>query len=239
MRNSVSNAVKMKIEKGGPDRLWTYADFESLPAMAVAASLTRLVKKGLLRRVRNGVYYKPRETRFGVTSPDCSRVAAAVLDRRGIAWRPSGLPVYNALGLTTQVSPVATFDVDRDVTSLRTNLGGRVRYRSVAAVKKMRPEERAVLDALRDLRSIPDTPADVVLHRITDMFRSGRLSFGRMVKAADKEPPRVKALLGTIGTVLGEDAGALKPLRESLNSTTTFKLGLGESIPAARGWGIR
>jgi hypothetical protein len=190
--------------------------------------------------VRNGVYYKSRKTRFGTTTPDSSRVAAAILDRRGIAWKPRGLPVYNALGLTTQVSPVATFDVDYDLTSLRTNMGGRrVRYRSVAAVKKMRPEERAVRDALRDLKSIPDTSADIVLHRIADLFRSGRLSFGRMVKAADKEPPRVKALLGTIGTILGEGADALKSLRESLNSTTTFKLGLAESVPAARRWGIR
>jgi hypothetical protein len=239
MKTSASKAVRSKIEKGGTDRIWTYADFEPLPTAAVAATLTRMVKKGPLRRLRNGVYYMPRETRFGLTVPEPARIAAAVLDRKGVSWRPSGVAAYNALGLTTQLSPVATFDVDREVTSLRTNPGAKVRLRSVASIKNTTPEERAVLDALRDLRLIPDTAPEVTVNRIAEFFRSGRVSFERIVKVALKEPPRVRALLGVIGTMLGKGKDELSPLKMSLNATTTYKLGLAERLPAAREWRIR
>jgi hypothetical protein len=239
MIKKVATTVREKIERGGSDKLWTYADFEPLPGMAVAAALSRMAKKGSLDRVRKGIYYKPRKTRFGLTAADPSRVAAAVLDRRGIAWKASGLPAYNALGLTTQVSPLTTFAVDRDVSSLRTSSDRRVRFRVVPKVKNMTDHERAILDALRDLRSIPDSSPEGVVNRIVELFRSNDFSFSRMIKLASAEPPRVRALLGTIGTIMGESAETLKPLKESLNVTTTFKLGLAEKIPAARSWGIR
>jgi hypothetical protein len=239
MSKKVATTVRRKIERGGTDKLWTYADFEPLPGMAVAAALSRMVKEGNLDRVRKGVYYKARKTRFGLTKADPSRVAAAVLNRRGIAWKASGLAAYNALGLTNQVSPLTTFDVDRDVTSLRTISNRRIRFRVVPKVKNITSNERTVLDALRDLRSIPDSSPDSVVRRIVELFRSGELSFGRMIKLAEAEPPRVKALLGTIGSILGESADTLRSLKESLNATTTFKLGLAKSIPASRSWGIR
>ena len=78
-----------------------------------------------------------------------------------------------------------------------------------------------------------------VVNRIVELFRSNDFSFSRMIKLASAEPPRVRALLGTIGTIMGENAETLKPLKESLNATTTYKLGLAEKIPAARSWGIR
>src|ERR1700749_1414706 len=201
--NSVAKAVRDKVERGAADKLWTYADFDGMSTLAVAAALSRLAKEGLIRRVRNGVYYKPRETRFGPTRPDAARVAEAVLGRRGIRWSSSGLPAYNALGLTTQVSAVPTFDVDREVTSLRTNPLRGVRLRTVDSLRGLKPEERSALDALRDLKSIPDTTPDEALKRVAELCRSGRVSFDRMAKHSGGEPPRVKALLGTVGTMIG------------------------------------
>jgi hypothetical protein len=233
-----SKAVKQKIEGSGTDTLWTYADFGSLPRKAVAAALYRLTKEGLIIRVRKGVYYKPRITRFGTTRPSTARIVEAVLKSRGIKWRPSGLPVYNALGLTTQLSAVSSYDVDRKITSLRQK-SSRVRIRVMDNVRKTSAEERAVLDALRDIKSIPDTSPEEIFKAILHLCRSGRVSFDRVTKFAREEPPRVRALLGAIGTTLGKSSKELKALRSSLNPTTTFKLGLSTSIPAAREWGIR
>ena len=53
---SVAHAVRSRIQQAGFDRLWTYADFRGLAPMAVAATLSRLVKAGQLRRIRRGVY---------------------------------------------------------------------------------------------------------------------------------------------------------------------------------------
>ncbi len=236
---AMSERVARKIERGESGRLWTYSDFSPLPETAVAAALSRLVKRGLLLRVRKGVYYKPKKSRFGPTTPDAASVAAAVLKRRGIRAVSTGLPAYNALGLTTQVSPVLTFAVGRRIGSLRTGVPGRIRLRSVVAVRSLKPAERAVLDALRDLKSIPDAPPKESIRRIAELFRNHRLSFERVAIASLREPPRVRALVGTMGTILGENHALLQRLRSTLNKTTTFKLGLSPHFPEARAWGIR
>ena len=237
--NSVARAVWRRIKRGGRDKLWTYADFKGMPMLAVAAALSRLAKKGVIRRVRKGVYYVPRESRFGEIAPDPSRVAAAILRRRGIAWTPSGPAAYNGLGLTTQVSPTATFAVDRIVHSLRAGPGARLRTRLVPTVRSVYPYERALLDALRDIRWIPDASASEVVRTISELFRSGRLSFRRIARIAKKEPPRVRALLGAIGEYLDKDRKLIRELKESLNPTTSFRLGMSGILPTAHHWNIR
>ncbi len=236
--NSVATRVLRLVERGSPDKVWTYEDFRSMPVMAVAAALSRLTKEGVLRRVRKGVYYLPRETRFGDTYPDPPRVAAAVLKRRGIAWKPSGPAAYNGLGLTTQVSPRVTLDVDRGIRSLRVGSDARLTFRLAPTVRTLDARERAVLDALRDLRKIPDTSPSEVVRRISDLFATKRLSFNHVALHSLKEPPRVRALLGAIGGNLGGKRAILNKLKKSLNPTTSFRLGISEVLPTARDWHI-
>ena len=235
---SISKTIAQMVDRGGVDRLWTYRDFKPFPESAVAAALSRLKKRGLLVRVRNGVYYRPRGSRFGMTAPEPTRVAEAVLRRRGIPAVSSGLPGYNALGLTTQVSPVPTFAVKGSVGSLRTGRQNKIRLRPVASVYGLKREERIVLDSLRDLRSIPDTNPEEVLRKIAALFREGRVSYERVARAARTEPPRVRALVGFLGTMTGADHAILEKLRASLNKTTKFKYGLVRVFPEARTWGI-
>jgi hypothetical protein len=234
---SVARTVLKRIERGGLDRVWTYKDFADLPGLAVAAALSRLAKKGRIRRVRKGVYYVPRVTRFGTTRPDPASVAAAVLTRRGIAWRPTGLAAYNRLGLTTQISPTTTFAVSRKVRLAFAGSNTKLSLRPV--VRGANADERAVLDALRDLRWIPDTTPEHVIARIADLFRSKRISFERVAHFARREPPRVRAVLGAIGTTIGAHRHLLEELKESLNPMTHFSLGLADKLRAANEWNIR
>ena len=189
-------------------------------------------------RVRKGVYYVPKETRFGKTAPDLRKVAAAILDSHGVAWKPTGLPVYNALGLTSQVSPVATLAVDRDVRALRLPPGVHARLRPADNVKEASSKERAVLDALRELRSIPGSSEAEVLGRISGLFSSGVLSFARVARLAKAEPPRVRALLGAIGAGIAAPQASLRSLRKSLNPLTKFRIGVGHALPTAKDWNI-
>ena len=234
---STATIVRRKIEGGPEDRLWTFRDFSSLPTNAVAKTLSRLEDKGVVDRLRKGVYYRPKTTRFGTTKADPVLVATSILDRKDVDWKPSGLALWNKLGLTTQVPAVSTVAVDRRIEIK--NLKGMVRLLRVSSLRDITNEERAALDALRDLRFVPDTtPADTI-RRLVDLCRTNVLSFTRMSKAARREPPRVRALLGLMGALLGEDERTLTRLRESLNTTTVFKLGLADAFPDAYGWGIR
>ncbi len=229
--------IKGKVERGREDRLWTYSDFAFLPPAAVAKTLSRLAEAGVIHRVRKGVYYRPRTTRFGETRPDVARVFARMLDRKDVAWKPGGLAVWNALGLTTQVPATSTFVVNRRVQVAAPRAA--IRMRVVSSLEAVSIEERAALDAMRDLRHVPDTIPAATIRKLTDLCREGRLSFSRMARASAHEPPRVRALLGLIGTLLGENSGILRRLRHSLNPTTKFKLQLATDFPAASDWGIR
>jgi len=239
MHMSVAHRVRNRITRGGEDRLWTYRDFIDLPGLAVAATLSRLAKNGRIRRVRKGVYYVPHVTRFGTTSPDPSNVVAAVLTSRGIAWKPSGSAAYNRLGFTTQVSPTTTFAVSRRVRLASSGSRTRLKLRPAAAVRDASADERAMLDALRDLRWIPDTTPERVVARIGDLFRSRRVSFERVARFARREPPRVRAVLGAIGNAIGARRKVLEQLKASLNPMTHFSMGLSDKLDNAREWNIR
>jgi hypothetical protein len=236
---SVARVVLSRIRRGGEDRLWTYNDFADLPSFAVAAALSRLTKKRRIRRVQKGVYYVPRVTRFGTTNPDPPSVVAAVLTRRGIAWSPTGHAAYNRMGLTTQVSPTTTFAVSRKVRLASAGPNTKLSVRPAAAVRSASADERAVLDALRDLRWIPDTTPENVIARVSDLFRSNRISFERVARFARWEPPRVRAVLGAIGSSIVADPDILEELKASLNPMTHFSLGLSNKLATARKWNIR
>lgn len=242
--NSTATKVRKRIEEGGVDRLWSYPDFRGLPTLAVAAALSRLSNgpDSLLRRVRKGVYYVPKKTRFGETKPELDRVMAHMLRHRGIAYSPTGTAAYNGLGLTTQVSPRITYRVNRPVRSVDP---GRKFFNVKAVtlqpsyeVEGLASSELATLDALKDLHRIPDaTPADTI-GRIMDLIRSRQLSLKRLARLARHESPRVRALIGAIGSHMGAEK-TVAGLKKTLNPLTTFDLNIGAVLPNAAAWYIR
>ena len=243
--NSIATKVRKRIERGGEDRLWSYPDFRGLPTMAVAAALSRLSKgsDALIRRVRKGVYYVPKKTRFGETKPELKHVMTHLLRHRGIAYSPTGTAAYNGLGLTTQISPKITYRVNRPVRSI--DPGGdtfgikSVTLRPSYAVEGLDSSELVILDALKDLRRIPGATPTETIGRIVSLIASGRLSFNRLARLARHESPRVRALVGAIGNHIGADKNALASLKKSLNPLTTFHLHIGKALPNADDWRIR
>jgi hypothetical protein len=246
---SIAHAVRSRILRAGPDRLWTYADFRGLNRIAVAAALSRLAKTGELRRVRRGVYYRPKPSLFGPSKPDPAALTDAVLRARGERPVASGVEAYSSLGLTTQVSGAVSRATRRRVA--RNAVPG-VRFhaspRPLDAQKGIRSEERTALDALRDIARIPDARPAEILRRLAMLIRSGDLDYVRLAKYARVEPPRVRALLGALGEELRHaNAGrrvpleVLEELREGLNPLSTFRIpGARDALPhAASAWRIK
>jgi hypothetical protein len=234
---AVADIVRRKVEGAPSERLWTMRDFSSLSTAAVAKSFSRLAEAGVVQRLRKGVYYKPKVTRFGALKPDAATVVAAVLDLKDVNWTPGGISVWNAMGLTTQVAATPTFVADHRV-RIKTP-GSRVRIVTAPRVNGLSTEERAALDALRNLNSVPDTTPEAIVRRLVVLCREERISFARMLRASKAEPPRVRALLGLVGSLLGQPPETLAALRRSLNPLTTFKLGLSAAFPDAANWNIR
>jgi hypothetical protein len=77
-------------------------------------------------------------------------------------------------------------------------------------------------------------PADMV--RRTVALASEQDRFERLLKAADSEPPRVRAMLGAIGQQLGKKSSAMRRPRESLNPFSQFDFGMLAGLKYARQW---
>ena len=233
---SVASQVGRRIQDGAADKLWRFADFADLEPLAVAAALSRLHKKGELNRVHRGIYHRPRKTAFGASRPDPDAVADAALRHRGIEPLPTGLAQYNRLGLTTQVSGAELVRAaPRRVRSRPPSQGlrMRMRVRPLEDQPGIRAEERATLDALREVRNIPDADPAAVLVRLKRLLATSRLDYGRLARYALVEPPRVRALLGALGEdLLAErkgsvDRAAVKRLHRTLNVFSRYHLPAG------------
>jgi hypothetical protein len=229
---SVAMTVERRMKRR-PGRLFTYADFEDLPASAVAPALSRLSARGDIRRARKGVYYVPRRTVLGEVPPDPVAVGEAVSRGRS---HPAGLSAANALGLTTQV-PVRTELAVEDKRPISPR-GVEFRPRLGTNRRALHRSEAAMLEVLRDIKHLTDlSPRDTArkLRRVVADEDARR----RVLRAAVNEPPRVRAMVGALAEAAGADRSELLHLRRTLNPTTRYDFGPLAALPAAREWGAR
>lgn len=102
---SIEDTILQCIEALPKGELLFPEDFSELgSAEAVRLSLFRLEKKGLISRVAQGIYVRPKESSLiGTLIPSAEEVAEAIARRDKIRTLPTGSYALNALGLSTQV----------------------------------------------------------------------------------------------------------------------------------------
>ena len=95
--------------------------------------------------------------------------------------------------------------------------------------------DAALLDFLRrGAKSSELSPAETIDRTVALLSEKGR--FERLLKVADSEPPRVRAILGAIGEQLGKTTAVIQRLQASLNPFSKFDFGLLAGLPGARRW---
>jgi len=231
--DGISQQIRHRIENGG-ERLWRLEDFRDLPFAATAQALSRLSRAGEIERLSKGIYYRPRQTAFGKSRPNPSAIRKLAGRRKTMF--PSGLAAANLLGFTTQSARRS--EIATSAMSLPRKLIG-----ADAVIHTRRPEswaglptaDAALLDFLRHGgKSSELSPAETIDRTIALLAEQGR--FDRLLKVADTEPPRVRALLGALGQQLGKSPAVLRRLRESLNPFSRFDFGIFSGLPTAREW---
>ena len=156
-------------------------------------------------------------------NPAAFRKLAAARDKSVF---PAGIAAANFLGFTTQSAArgeVATsgFRLPRKLLGSDTV----VHTRRPDAWKDLSEADAALLDFLRRAgRTSELSPEETVKRTLALCREQGR--FDRLLKVAPSEPPRVRALLGAIGTQIGKKLQTLKGLRESLNPVSRFDFGM-------------
>ncbi len=230
---TTAETVRAQIESSG-ERLWRLADFDGLPLTAVAQTLSRLARRGLIQRLGKGLYYRARPTAFGPSRPNLAQVRSLALGQKAIF--PAGIAAANLLGFTTQ-NP-ARIELATDGASLSRLFLDKdvlVHTRRPAVWRTLSQIDAALLDFLRNLGESSELLPDKTVEKLLGYFREpGR--FERMLKVAATEPPRVRALLGAIGEQLGQPEPVLAELQESLNPLSRFDFGILAALAHARRW---
>ncbi len=234
---SVAKITRDFIEQIEDTKIFTYNDIPSNKKSSVAIELSRLFKKGLVKKIAKGKFYKPKQSRFGEIAPSDEEIAKSYLVEEDAYI--TGYGGYNRLGLTTQVPNVITIASSRVPSRMRIE---NVNLRFVPNIANGEVKDTQllqILDALRDIKNIPDnSPNDVVLSikKIVRKFDEKKLK--KILKLVRKYPPRVKAILGAILKEQGrwEEAYLLK---EMLNPLTTYKIGIsGDTLANRDEWKI-
>lgn len=102
---SVESRIEKSIKSKPKGSLVLPSDFMQYgTAKAVHKSLERLEDKGIIIRVAQGIYVRPKISKLiGPLTPSAEEVAEAIAKRDRIRTVPTGSYALNALGLSTQV----------------------------------------------------------------------------------------------------------------------------------------
>lgn len=239
---SVSDTVARQIQTMPEDISFGYGQLSITRQdyQTAAKALERLQKKGVIKKLSKGVFYKPKKTIFGEKRPDEQQLLKPYLYQNGkrTAYITGGY-LYNQLGLTTQLPAVINIASRNRRIFINTGAIKATAIKSYVDVTDDNYQMLGFLDALKDLKQI----ADVNMENAMAIFKDRLSQLPKpqrqvMVGYALLYPPRVRALLGAILTAIGyrDDTGAL---RDSLNPLTIFKLGLGRLLPDATDWNIQ
>jgi hypothetical protein len=192
---------------GSRERIWHIEDFTGTPK-AVNNELRRLVERGELQRVRRGVYWRGRMSRFGMHGVDEGEAVQTVVGQDE-AIGATGWNATNILGLSTQIAPIESLAVthrvpeglDRVKVVSRTARTGR-RKAGLSGL------EVTVLEALEGWdRYVEVGPAEAV-RRFGQILRRPDVRIPKLISASTTEPPVVRERLRAVLAETGHDAEA-------------------------------
>ena len=203
---------------------------------AAVVALGRLAQEGEIERLSPGVYYKPKQTRFGVVGPSMEeRFRDLLYDWDTPIGYLTGLYAFNLFGLTTQHSSIL---------EIGTNFPKRNTKRGIYAIRFVLQKNQIcqdnidmlrLLDCLKWIKKIPDTTVDksyTLLKKKVSEYEKKDLK--PLVELSLKYTPLTRALLGSMLT----DESLVATLHQTLNPLTRFRIGLSSSLVSSQ-WNIQ
>lgn len=240
---STSEIIRQKVIAMNPDKVFSYRDFGFPPEAngSVLKSLSRMANRGILTKLSNGRYYKPKQTVFGTLSPSQDEIVKDLLvqGRRTVGYL-TGLSIFNRLGLTSQVANIIQIGCN-----VKRNMKKRGIY-TIKFVVQPNPITSAnikllqILDCLRYINDIPDTDVSnsvtILKGYILGMTAQEQKT---MVALSMRYPPKTRALLGAI-LECGGIVDMAETLFKSLNNISIYKTGVSPSVlPNMDKWKIK
>ncbi len=241
---NVAEAIRKKIKNIPESEPFGYADLGIPPNnfFTAAKALERLQKKGTIKKVSKGVFYKPEISVFGALPPNYDAILKNYLYENGKrVGYITGMGLYKQLNLTTQMAFRNKIATNRnrkkiEISWLKTNS-----VKAYANITEENFQLLGILDAIKDINLILDTPARKAVKMLMDKIKIfPKKDIESLLKYALQYPPRVRALLGAMAEYIFGDDYDLKALKKSLNPSTSFKLSIKNTdLPTIKNWNIK
>ena len=161
---SIEKQIEDKIRRLRRVTLLFPEDFrQSGSSEAVRLTLHRLVKKGIIRRVAQGIYVLPKVSSYiGEVLPTAEEVAQAIAKRDKIRLVPTGVYALHTLGLSTQIPLKLVFLTDGAAHTIKAG-------KRTIKLKKTTPKNlmakgkisSLVIQALREIGKDKANPAEL------------------------------------------------------------------------------
>ena len=103
------DTLRQRIEALPEDSVLFRTDFPEYHSEFVGGTLAELINDGILVKLAQGIYAKPRKSRFGIVLPSVDKIVQAIAVRDNAQIIPSGITALNILGLSTQVQMNYTY----------------------------------------------------------------------------------------------------------------------------------
>ena len=102
---AIEHIIRQTVQQKPEGTLFFPEDFAAVGSVAgVLKALQRLDHKGVIKRVAQGIYVRPKISPYiGAVLPTAEEVAEAIARRDRARTIPTGVSALNALGLSTQV----------------------------------------------------------------------------------------------------------------------------------------
>jgi hypothetical protein len=240
----VAAKIQSEVDNIQPGRVFRYSDLGLLRNEYCSATkaLSRLVKAKSVKRLSNGVFYKPKTTVFGELGPnEREQLRPYLFDGRKRIAYVTGSALYNRLNLTTQVPK--DIDLASRIKKPSLKIGSRkIRFvKSYVDVTNKNYKMLGILDALKDFKKIPDINRESAINRIKAII--GGLTDREkadLIKCALSYPPRVRAFLGALLESINIDQKeSLNTLMQSLNPLSSYNIGVPKNVlPNSKNWFI-
>jgi len=238
---NIAQKIETQIKTFALGEVFKYAQLNIKPKefTSVAKALERLRKKGVIKKVSKGVFYRPENSVFGELKPDNQEILKPYLFKKGKrVGYITGMALYNNMNLTTQVPStiqIASFN-KRIYVSI-----GSVKAKPVKSYVEITDnnyELLQTLDALKDFSKISDLNKKSAINILSAKIQELKPNqIKSIVEYVLKYPPRTRAFLGAILENLNILKN-IKKLKQSLNPLTTYSYNIMKELPTANNWNI-
>jgi len=174
-------------------------DFEMEKRPLVAVYISNLVKKNILKKFEKGAYYRPKISSFGLGALSVCEEEKLDYFTRKYQGYVTGPEVYNRLGLTEQVAMSVTLATSNKVRSFKI---GNLTVNCVKAYSDAYKDKDTLyllwlLDAVKDIKNVPETSEQKVYDRLKQLHLKNLSNdnINKLVDIAQSYPPRVRKTL--------------------------------------------